>query len=101
LLDRTDYQSGHCGYSQIRWAGALLVQQPVHAHECLSRAQTCGKQSAWRKAIVQTESDKQRLSDHVEMRKAAIGDLHHRVVLPANQPLKSLVLGGLKPAAGL
>ena len=63
-------------HSQVGRANTRLIEQPIHAHECLSRREMRREVTFGRKAVLQTERGEQRLSDDVEMGEPASGEMH-------------------------
>jgi hypothetical protein len=82
ILDRFHNHGGELRPAQVERAGSGLIQQSVHDHERLARAQWGDKDPVGRQTAVKTPREKDGLVDFMKMRQAAPEACHMRIVKP-------------------
>ena len=86
VLDGFEDQLRDCGLSEKHRSAAGLVEQPIHSDERFAGSQVLGwKGAVCGKRVEKAKRDEQRLTNHIEMRKAALIENHISVVHPPHQ----------------
>ena len=83
MLNASQNLAGNLRLSEEGRSAARLIEETVHGGECLAGSCWFAPEDAMpRKAVMQPESDEQRLANDIQMREPAHRDRHVRIVAP-------------------